>query len=156
LRKDYTWKPAQWDELPLLAASARSVCTIAADLMRFLLDCRLCEGAWLVGESVSSYFIKERAKIRDLRIQARKRFLEKQRKPISVFVFQKTSYDNIGTEENASDSDEPLSDDDEFDREESSRILESFRSGLLPSSLLFMYGLSLAGLGGRDYIAARY
>ncbi|KAL7574844.1 hypothetical protein ACA910_010681 [Epithemia clementina (nom. ined.)] len=141
------------DELPL-RASVATVCTIAVDLMRLCLDCKLCDGGRLVGEAVSSY-MKERASVMEKRLQARERFLDDQARPTNVFAFQRTSYDDVDADEKSTDSDEPMSDEDGFDGLDGAQITESFKRGILPPDLLFMYGLCLAGIGGHDYLASR-
>ena len=77
------------DELPL-RASAKTVCSIASDLMRLLLESQECEGCRLVGEAVSSY-MKTRAAMREKRLNAREQFLDNQTRPTNIFAFQKTS-----------------------------------------------------------------
>lgn len=145
---------SQEDILPI-SASARTVCQIASDLMKCLLEKRLYEGARLVGESVSLYF-KGRAAMRDKRADLQRRLLDNQRATEKLSIFEKAAYDSVEAADYFSDSEaEPLSDDDDFDEDESQTINEMFRKGVLPPSLLFMQGLALAGLGGKDFIAAK-
>ena len=137
-----------------LRASAATVFSIASDLMRLLLECKLCDGCRFVGEAVSSY-MKARATLRAKQIKARDRFFEEVSQPTSVFAFQKTSYDEVAEDDASSGSEEPLSDQDEIDGTDEDSLTEAFRRGVLPPDLLFMYGLSLIGVGSHNFLGTK-
>lgn len=48
-----------------------------------------------------------------------------------------------------------MSDDEDLDREDGSKLLESLRKGILPPELRILYGLALIGEGGRNFLAGR-
>lgn len=156
-----------WDEkcwtkgdLPL-RASVRTVCTIAADLMRLFLDCDhgdglLCQGCCFVGEAVSAYF-RQRAQRTERKQQKKAQFLLSMTGCLDWETTLQTNTNNYDEEVSSCNSeDESLSDEEEMSGEDGSRnISESLRLGILPPELMFMYGLACAGLGGRDFVALK-
>ena len=69
-----------------ISASCHTVCRIASELMKHMYGLALFEGGALVGEVVSKYF-KERAKVEDKKIAARKRSVEWQRNAEESLLF---------------------------------------------------------------------
>jgi hypothetical protein len=137
------------------SSSCTTVYKIASELMRHLLKAQLYDGARLVGEAVSSY-LKERAALLDKRIEARENYKQVQNRPTSIFAFQREEYDAVDDRSDGDASDAPLSDEDELEESFGAPIVQqSLRRGALPPELRVLYGLSLVGVGGRNFLAAK-
>jgi hypothetical protein len=135
-----------------LTGSCRTVCSIASELLRHMISMQLYDGGRLAGESVSLY-MKERAVLRENRLKARQGFDESQQRPVDVFAMQHETYDEP---DHSSVEDEggslPLSDDEELDNVEDEDLVRTLKNGTLPSELLYLYGLCLAGEGGKVFL----
>ena len=135
-----------------ISASCRTVCRIAGELCRHMIEMRLHTGGRLVGEAVSLY-LRERASLLEKRLEMRQEFQASQVKPTSVFALHHETYDS--GESSSETEDFPLSDDDDLINQESSEIRDSLRAGVLPPELRVMYGLCLAGEGGKRFLAMK-
>jgi hypothetical protein len=138
------------------SASCLTVYRIAPELMRHLIDAQLFDGARLVGEAVSSY-LKERAALLDKRKESRENYQQLLTRPTSIFALQREVYDAVDDDRSGGeDSDVPLSDEDELEESfETPTVQQSLRRGALPPELRVLYGLSLVGEGGRNFLAAK-
>ena len=169
-----------------LAASCRVVTSIAAELMKHLLEMELYKGGRLAGEAVSLY-MKERARIQDKKIQDRQR-RDQQANPLGgLFLTQTLNYDEVSIDDrpvsfgycnrhyvsscifsfqandddNSSDDGETgaayLSDDEQLDSEvDGPRLLSSLRRGALPPEVSVLYSLCLIHEGGRNFVAKKF
>jgi hypothetical protein len=136
-----------------LTASCRTVFSIASELLRHMISMQLYDGGRLAGDSVS-FYLKERAILRENRLKARQGFDESQQRSVDVFAMQHETYDEP---DHSSVEDEggslPLSDDEELDNVEDEDLVRALKSGTLPPELLYLYGLCLAGEGGKVFLA---
>ena len=137
-----------------ISASCQTVCRIASELMRQLISLGLFAGGRLVGDATSDY-LKERAGAVDKRITARQKFRESQVKPSSLFALHREAYDTVDRSSEGEDSDSLLSDDDKLGQPESANVVNSLRRGVLPPELRVLYGLCLAGEGGKQFLALK-
>jgi hypothetical protein len=138
-----------------LSASCHSVCEIASELLRHMLEMKLYDKGKFVAEAVSLYF-KERALLRDKRLQRKEELQRHQEKPLPILAMYHEKYDD----EQGDDSDEDstcaavLSDDDDLVNSNES-VISSMRNGALPPELKCLYGLCLAGEGGKVFLATK-
>lgn len=151
VKSDYSESESWEIELPL-TASCRMVCSIASELLRHLLKMHLYDGGRLVAEAVSRY-LKQRYAL----LEARK---EKQRtESRSKSWFSLESNEERDVNQDLDEDMEPngitLSDDEELDKIEDSAVLTSLKIGGLPTDLKVLYGLCLAGEGGKQFLAAQ-
>lgn len=133
-------------------ASSKTVCSIATDLVRLMLEMNLPYGGQLVCETVSMYF-KSRAVGIEQRLQAHRRFHEEQEQPTSIFVLKQVSYDNNSDGE--ADSDDPLSDDDDLLSEHSTGLIIQMKQGILPPELKVFYGLCFGFVVNRTFVTVK-
>jgi hypothetical protein len=137
------------------SASCVTVNRIAAELMRHLLDAQIYTGAKLVGGTISCY-LRDRAAQLDKRTEARKQYEQTQTRPTSIFAFQNATYDAVDDHSEGGESDVPLSDNDDLEANyEAPNVQQSLRRGVLPPELQVLYGLSLIGEGGSNFLAAQ-
>ena len=76
-----------------LAASCRTITSIAAELMKHLLEMELYKGGRMAGEAVALY-MKERAKVHDKKIEDRKK-RNQQANPLGSLLTQTLNYDEV-------------------------------------------------------------
>ncbi|KAL3915684.1 MAG: hypothetical protein SGILL_005529 [Bacillariaceae sp.] len=142
------------ESLPM-SASVGVVCSIASDLMKHLIRLEIYSGARLAGEVVSKY-MRERARLTDRTLQARKRANEWQER-VSISPFLPDTY---GDEANIDEEDDEmpyLSDEDSLvNTAGESTLLESLRRGALPPELRILSGIAMIGEGGRNFVASKY
>jgi hypothetical protein len=141
----------QKDELLPIAASLKSVCNIAFELMRHALNLDVFECGRLVGEATSTY-LKERAHLIDKRLK----IATDSGRDQGLFASAFNSQADAAPLHDQSDSEESfvfLSDDEEMEEERGSSFLQSMRMGVLPPQLSVLYGLCLLGEGGKDFLA---
>ena len=80
-----------------LAASCRTITSIAAELMKHLLEMELYKGGRMAGEAVALY-MKERAKVHDKKMQDREK-RKQQANPLgSLLLTQTLNYDEVSTD----------------------------------------------------------
>jgi hypothetical protein len=141
-----------------LTASCRIVFAISSELLRHMIDMNLYDGGRLVGESVSLY-LKERQAMSEIRNLKKADFDHAQQRPISLFAMQLESYD-VGDDTGSDnghdgDNDAPLSDDEDWENiDDVNLVILPLRKGTLPPEIKFLYGLCLAGEGGKAFLAA--
>jgi len=142
-------------ELPV-SGSIRTVCTIASELIRHMLGMHLYDGGKNVGECVSLY-LKERAHLRDQRVQAAeiRKAEQTQAKSPSIFAVDQEPYDEENETGSNDDSQFHLSDDDDLDAGEEETVLSPLRKGILPPEIRLLYGLCLACEGGKAFFATQ-
>ncbi|VEU42775.1 unnamed protein product [Pseudo-nitzschia multistriata] len=136
-----------------ISGSIRKVCSIASELMKHLLGLELYDGAKLVGDAVS-FYMKQRACRYEVKIEAKKKADEWQRKILdSPFFIDSYDDGNVSNDE----IDLPYLSDDEtlLNDVEDSPLIESLRKGALTPEIRVLYGLALIGEGGRNFIAAK-
>jgi len=136
-------------EVPLpITGSMKSVCTIASELIRHMLLLELYDGGMLAAEAVSVH-LKERAAM----IKARRKTTTQETHRPLFLALREEAYDN-DDDKSESDSDVPLSDDDQL-LNDPSNLIESMSKGALTPELEVLYGLSLIGLGGKNFVALK-
>lgn len=143
-------------ELPP-SASVRTVCSIASELMRHMIEMKLYHGGKLVGEAVSLY-LKERAMLRDKRVQSKEEEGDRTLEGFSsILAMNEQSYDHRNDDGVSDDEDSvfPLSDDDDFDLGDEQRVLGPLRRGILPPEIRILYGVCLACEGGKAFFACQ-
>ena len=133
-----------------LTASFFTVCSIASELMRQMLDMQLHFGGKLVGDSVSLY-LKQRQTMCTDRRRKKEEFDSMQKRPISLFAMQPESYDVDDDSGSDADNDVPISDDEDWDGDV---VTPALRQGTLPPELRFLYGLCLSDDSGKVPLAA--
>jgi hypothetical protein len=139
-----------------MSASIGVVCSIASDLMKQLIRLELYAGARLVGETVSNY-MKERARLADRTLEARRRADEWQAKVVgSPFLLDPYCEDDNKDDE-AEEEMTYLSDEEMLvNTSEESSLLVSLRRGAMPPELQILSGLAMLGEGGRNFVASKY
>lgn len=140
-------------ELLPVSGSIRQVCLIASELMKHLHGLELCNGARLVGESVSIY-LKDRARRHDVTVKSKERAEQWQQLVLQAPMMLGT-YDDIDGEESDSDDLPYMSDEDMLVNSGESELLDSLRKGVLPPELRVLYGMALMGQGGRNFVASK-
>jgi hypothetical protein len=140
-------------ELPLDASvPVEEVCNIASELMRHVLDSGLYEEGRLVSEAVASY-MKSRAAVHDEHMRQRETRRTAQRSsraPDAPLAFA-AEYDDVNNNDSSDESSVDLVEEAGYDEE----TYNLMRRGVLPPDLQVMYALSLAALGGKNFVASK-
>jgi hypothetical protein len=153
----HQWEDNIDDEFPP-SASCRTVFSIGSQLVRHMIGMELFEGGRLALECISTY-LRQRISSRDERKAAEEKYNQAQKEPISVFAMQQEVYDSTkgpgSDEESDDDVTTRLSDDEAFDSCKDESMVAPLRKGVLPPELRFLYGVCLAGEGGKVFLASK-
>ena len=127
--------------------------------MRHMICLKLYNGGKLVGEAVSLY-LKERVMLRDKRALSKENDLVSTSEGFSsVIAMNQQAYDmQHGSDSGESEDEEsvhPLSDDDDLDCGDEQTDLGPLRHGVLPPEIQLLYGVCLAGEGGKAFLATQ-